>query len=75
MNENGAAFQAYEIRISGELHRRWRNWFEGFVITPGTAGETVLRGRVRDQAALHGVLAQIRDLNLTLIAVECVESP
>jgi hypothetical protein len=27
-----------------------------------------------DQAALHGLLARVRDLNLTLIAVERIES-
>ena len=33
-------------------------------------GETVLTGQVADQAALHGLLTQIRDLNLTLLSVE-----
>jgi hypothetical protein len=33
-------------------------------------GETILTGRVADQAALHGLLIRIRDLNLTLLSVE-----
>jgi hypothetical protein len=33
-------------------------------------GETVVVGPVVDQAALHGLLARIRDLGLTLISVQ-----
>jgi hypothetical protein len=32
--------------------------------------ETILTGPVADQAALHGLLIRIRDLNLTLLSVE-----
>jgi hypothetical protein len=34
---------------------------------------TTLSGTVADQAALHGVLARIRDLGLPLLSVECLE--
>ena len=36
------------------------------------SGETVLAGPIVDQAALHGVLAKIRDLGLPLLAVQRV---
>jgi uncharacterized protein (DUF3820 family) len=59
----------YEIRVEGELPRDWANWFEGLDIRPGQSGESLLSGPLADQAALHGVLAKIRDLNLKLISV------
>jgi hypothetical protein len=59
----------YEIRIGGRLAPRWATWFDGMTLTPAGDGTTVLVGPVADQAALHGVLARIRDLGLPLIAV------
>ncbi|MFD2093131.1 hypothetical protein [Blastococcus deserti] len=59
----------YEIRIGGRLERRWASWFDGMTLTTAGDGTTVLAGPVADQAALHGVLARIRDLGLPLIAV------
>ena len=35
--------------------------------------ETILAGPVADQTALHGLLAQVRDLNLPLVSVKRVE--
>jgi hypothetical protein len=35
-------------------------------------GEAMLSGDIVDQAALHGVLAKVRDLNLALVAVSSV---
>ncbi|HEX9117898.1 MAG TPA: hypothetical protein VGA61_17655 [Anaerolineae bacterium] len=59
----------YEIRVEGRLPRDWSDWFEGLDIRCDQRGESVLAGFLADQAALHGVLAKIRDLNLTLISV------
>lgn len=59
----------YEIRIKGLLQPDWSDWLEGLAITPLENGETLLSGPLPDQAALHGVLAKIRDLNLKLISV------
>jgi hypothetical protein len=59
----------YEIRIGGRLAPRWATWFVGMTLTTAGDGTTVLSGPVADQAALHGVLARIRDLGLPLIAV------
>jgi hypothetical protein len=58
----------YEIRVEGVLDHRWAAWFGGLrVDTDGT--QTVISGLLTDQPALHGLLAQIRDLGLCLISV------
>jgi hypothetical protein len=44
-------------------------WFEGLTITVEDNGETLLAGRVVDQAALHGLLRRVRDLGLPLLSV------
>jgi hypothetical protein len=62
----------YEIRIEGEMTARWADWFEGLVIRTEPSGETLLSGRVIDQAALLGVLNKIHALNLRLISVRRV---
>ncbi len=59
----------YEIRILGYLNPDWSDWLDGLAITPQDNGETLLSGCMPDQAALHGVLAKIRDLNLVLVSV------
>ena len=60
----------YEIRVKGNLGPEWSAWFDGFTITPEDDDETILVGQVADQPALHGLLAKIRDLGLTLVRVE-----
>ncbi len=59
----------YRIRLKGHLDDKWSDWFEDMDISSG-GGETILSGQVADQAALHGLLIRIRDLNLTLLSVE-----
>jgi hypothetical protein len=63
----------YEIRVKGHLAPSRLETFDGMQITLTPDGETTLRGAVADQAALHGLLARIRDLNLTLLSVKRVD--
>ena len=58
----------YLIRIQGTIDATWSDWFGCFTITPQD-GETVLEGEVNHQAALHGILAKINELGLTIISV------
>jgi len=37
-------------------------------------GCTLITGPIADQPALHGLLAKIRDLNLTLVSVQRINS-
>ena len=53
--------------------RVWTDWFEGLVITLEANRDTLLTGLVVDQAALHGVLKNVRDLGLPLLSVMHVE--
>jgi hypothetical protein len=60
----------YEVRIDGLLDDRWSAWFEGLTVTSDESGcQTIIAGPIVDQAALHGVLAKIRDLGLPLLSV------
>lgn len=59
----------YRIRVSGHLGDLWSGCLVGFSIQRQRDGTTVLVGPVVDQAALHGVLARIRDLGLPLLSV------
>ena len=59
----------YEIKIRGHLDPRWSDWFADLKLTHLEGDETLLSGSLHDQAALHGLLERIRDLNLTLISV------
>jgi hypothetical protein len=60
----------YELRVQGVLDDRWSGWFEGLEVTgDDQAGQTIIAGPVADQAALHGLLAKVRDLGLPLLSV------
>ena len=68
----------YRIIVKGRLEASWSDWFDGMTVSTDRDEQgstvTLLTGRVADQVALHGLLARIRDLGLTLLSVECVET-
>jgi hypothetical protein len=59
----------YEIRVDGVLDHGWSAWFDGLDVTSDDDGQTTIAGPVVDQAALHGLLAKVRDLGLELLEV------
>ena len=63
----------YEIRVEGRLGAEWSSWFDGMTVQDLPDGETILRGPVADQAALHGILVKIRNLGLPLVSVQHAE--
>jgi len=65
----------YRIEIKGQLDDNWGQWFEDYSITATPQGTTLICGPVADQSALHGLLAKIRNLNLTLLSVNCCCKP
>jgi hypothetical protein len=63
----------YQITVSGELDPGWSDWLGALSVQSMTTPEgqrlTLLSGSVPDQAALRGILTQIWDLNLEVIAL------
>ena len=59
----------YEIRVRGALGGEWSAWFDGLSIRPEPDGDTLIVGPIQDQAALHGILAKLRDLGLPIVSV------
>ncbi len=67
---------AYQVRVWGELDESWSEWLDGMDVIHETDSDgsniTTLAGTDIDQAALHGILNRIRDLNLTLLSVQLI---
>jgi hypothetical protein len=59
----------YEIQVKGYLDARWNELFEGMSID-WRDNVTTISGEVADQAALHGLLARVRDYGLVLISIK-----
>jgi len=69
----------YRIRVRGRLNTDLSDRLEGMHIlnlqrNDGTA-ESLLEGSVLDQAALAGVLNQLFELHLPVMAVDCLGGP
>ena len=74
MNEaNRSGLDEYVIKVKSHLDGKKSYWFEGMTMKTGYDEDgrpiTIFTGHLADQAALQGVLATIRDMNLTLISV------
>ena len=59
---------SYEIRVRGRVTDSLMPHFEGLTARVEPV-ETVLFGKVQDQAALHGLLERIESLGLELVEV------
>ena len=66
--------QSVEIRIEGHVDKDWAEWLDDFSIAHRAKDETVLTGRILDQAELYGLIAKLRDLGLRLLSVNCEET-
>jgi hypothetical protein len=64
--------QKIEIRVKGQIDEHWSEWFQDFEILASEEDETIMLGEVKDQAALYGLIAKLRDLGLNLISVNKV---
>ena len=61
----------YRIVLRGRLSERFASAFDGMTLEPGP-GQTILVGDVRDQAHMYGLLDQLRDFGIDLVAVQPV---
>ena len=66
--------QCYEIRFKGHLDDHWAAWFHGCSLTREEDGTTTMVAPVVEQAELFGLLNKVRDLSLSLISVNKVDS-
>ncbi|MCB0012442.1 MAG: hypothetical protein KDE34_11095 [Anaerolineales bacterium] len=58
--------ERYQIELDGILDGAWADWLGELTLRQTTGGSTILTGTLADQAALHGLLARIRDLGLPI---------
>jgi hypothetical protein len=67
---------AYLIQFRGRVDQNWTDCFDNFLVvvsvSPGRTPETTLRGRVRDQAELLGMLHYLYYQGAALVSVECL---
>ena len=66
--------QRVEITVKKRIDFNWSEWFEGMTIQHTEQDETILCGAVVDQAALYGLLTKLRNLGLSLVAVNSTEA-
>ncbi len=68
----------YRIRVRGRLDASWSDRIGGMQVTetrgPDGEAETILVGRLADQAVLAGILNALYQLHLPVLSAECVDS-
>jgi len=72
---DGAARFRVRVRVRGELDPAWSTVFADLAVVAQPDGTTLLSGRLADQAAVHGLLAAVRDLGLSLLSAEAFVIP
>ena len=69
----------YRIKIQGCLNSNWSERLAGMTITNDCKNHqtatTTLKGRIRDQAELSGVLNSLYELHYPILSVEIMKEP
>ncbi len=67
----------YQIKVRGNLDQSWTDWLGAVKISSEQEEDgttiTLLTVDAADQPALFGILDHIRDINLILVSVTCLE--
>jgi hypothetical protein len=58
-----------DLTLTEGLRADWAEWFAPLALNPGAGQRTELRGTLRDQAELFGMLAKVRDLGLNILTL------
>ena len=56
------------IIIQDHLDEKWKDWFDCMEISY-EGDNTIITGNLKDETHMHGILNQIRDLNLKIISI------
>lgn len=64
----------YEFQLAGHLDDHWLAWFGGHTLVRNDDVSTTLTAEIADQAQLHGLLAGIRDVGVTLLSLNLVDA-
>jgi hypothetical protein len=68
----------YRIRVEGSINPKWFSRLEGMNVTAGNSEaditESILVGRLADQAALSGLLNTLYELHRPVLSVDCLEA-
>lgn len=69
----------YQIVVQGHVEKYWHGRLGGMVVATSSqksgVPQTTLRGEIRDQAALHGLLEILYALHLPILEVTKIDSP
>ncbi len=69
------ATRTYEFTVGGHLDAHWASWLHTNRFHHGPDGSTSFRTRPIDQAQLHGVLNQLRDIGAVVHRVAAGAAP
>lgn len=64
-----------EIMIRGQIDEEWSDWFGNLAVHHTDNGNTLLKGTIRDQSALYGLLSTMPNLGLQLMYVTSEHTP
>lgn len=68
-DDDRAPAPVYQVRLQGHLSPRWADRLQHLALETHDDGTTTLTGSLVDQAALHGLLAQLRDLGIPILSI------
>jgi hypothetical protein len=61
------------IIIRDHLDEKWKDWFDGMEINY-EGDNTIITGNLKDEAHMHGILNQIRNLNMKIISLNLADT-